>query len=106
MTRTLRRLLVLARAGRARVLASVGLGALTVLLGVGLMATAGWLIARASERPPILSLSIAIVGVRVFGIGRPLARYAERIVSHDLALRSLTGARARVWERQIGRAHV
>ena len=54
MTRTLRHLLVLARAGRARVLASAGLGALTVLLGVGLMATAGWLIARASERPPIL----------------------------------------------------
>jgi thiol reductant ABC exporter CydC subunit len=101
VTRALRRLLALARAGRARVLASAGLGALTVLLGVGLMATAGWLIARASERPPILSLSIAIVGVRVFGIGRPLARYAERVVSHDLALRSLTGARARVWERLV-----
>jgi len=101
VTQTLRRLLALARAGRARALASVGLGAVTVLFGVGLMATAGWLIARASERPPILSLSIAIVGVRFFGIGRPLARYVERVVSHDLALRSLTGARARVWERLV-----
>ena len=41
------------------------------------------------------------MGVRFFGIGRPLARYAERVVSHDLALRSLTGARARVWERLV-----
>jgi ATP-binding cassette, subfamily C, bacterial CydC len=65
------------------------------------MATAGWLIARASEQPPVLELSIAIVGVRVFGLGRPLARYAERLVSHDLALRSLTGARARVWDRLV-----
>jgi thiol reductant ABC exporter CydC subunit len=99
--RTLRRLLVLARAGRARVLASAALGALTVVLGVGLMATAGWLIARASERPPVLSLTIAIVGVRFFGIGRPLVRYVERVASHDLALRSLSGARARVWERLV-----
>jgi ATP-binding cassette, subfamily C, bacterial CydC len=99
--RALRRLLGLARAGRARVLASAGLGALTVLLGVGLMATAGWLIARASEQPPVLSLTVAIVGVRFFGIGRPLSRYVERVVSHDLALRSLTGARARVWDRLV-----
>ena len=53
------------------------------------MATAGYLISRAAEQPPILSLTVAIVGVRFFGLARPLARYLERLASHDLALRAL-----------------
>jgi thiol reductant ABC exporter CydC subunit len=96
---TRRRLLALAGAPPARVALSVGLGAATVLCGVGLMATAGYLISRAAERPAVLSLTVAIVCVRLFGLGRPLARYCERLVSHDLALRVLGRARVRVYER-------
>ncbi len=58
------------------------------------MTLAGYLISRCAEQPPVLSLTVAIVGVRAFGISRPLARYAHRLVSHDLALRSLAGTRA------------
>ena len=96
---TRRRLLALAGAPRSRVALSVGLGAVTVLCGVGLMATAGYLISRAAERPAVLSLTIAIVCVRFFGLTRPLARYFERLASHDLALRVLGRARVRVYER-------
>ena len=71
---------------------------LTILFGVGLMGTAGYLISRAAERPAILSLTAAIVGVRFFGLARPLARYLERLASHDVALRSLGNARARIYE--------
>jgi thiol reductant ABC exporter CydC subunit len=99
VTATLRRLLALTDAPRGRVTLSVLLGALTVLFGAGLMGTAGYLIARAAERPAILSLTVAIVAVRFFGIGRPLVRYFERIASHDLALRVLGGVHARVWRR-------
>jgi thiol reductant ABC exporter CydC subunit len=99
MTSTLRRLLALADAPRGRVALSIVLGATTVLFGAGLMATAGYLISRAAERPAILSLTVAIVAVRFFGIGRPLARYLDRLVSHDLALRVLGGVRATVWRR-------
>ncbi|HEX8856182.1 MAG TPA: thiol reductant ABC exporter subunit CydC [Thermoleophilaceae bacterium] len=99
MTATLRRLLVLADAPRARVGLTVVLGALTVLFGAGLMGTAGYLISRAAERPAILSLTVAIVAVRFFGIGRPVARYLERITSHDLALRVLGRVRVRVFRR-------
>ena len=53
------------------------------------MATAGYLITRAAERPAILSLGTAIVAVRFFGLARPLSRYAERLASHDVALRAL-----------------
>jgi thiol reductant ABC exporter CydC subunit len=82
-----------------RVALSVILGAATVLFGVGLMATAGYLISRAAERPPILSLTVAIVLVRFFGLARPVARYLERLVSHDVALRSLARVRRRFFER-------
>ena len=63
------------------------------------MATAGYLISRAAERPAILSLTVAIVGVRFFGLARPLARYLERLASHDLAFRVLGRVRVRVYER-------
>jgi ATP-binding cassette, subfamily C, bacterial CydC len=79
---------------RARVALSVALGSLTVLAGVGLMALAGYLISRSAEHPPVLSLTVVIVAVRAFGIGRPAARYFERLESHDLAFRVL--ARIRV----------
>jgi len=99
VTPTRRRLLELAGAPRPRVALSVGLGAATVLCGVGLMATAGYLILRAAERPAVLSLTVAIVCVRFFALTRPLARYFERLASHDLALRALARARVRVYER-------
>ena len=38
------------------------------------------------------------MGVRFFGLARPIARYLERLASHDVALRSLGRARARVYE--------
>ena len=75
------------------------LAALTITFGVGLMATAGYLIARAAERPAILSLMVAIVAVRFFGLGRPVIRYLERLTSHDLALRVLGPARMRFYAR-------
>ena len=98
MTALLRWLLALSGIRASRVAVSVALGALTVLFGVGLMATAGYLISRAAERPAILSLTIAIVAVRFFGLARPLARYGERLWSHDLALRALGHVRARFYE--------
>ena len=97
MTGTLGRLLGLADAPRPRAALAAGLGALTVILGAGLMATAGYLISRASERPAVLSLTVAIVGVRFFGLSRPLTRYLERLASHDLALRVLGRVRVQVY---------
>jgi ATP-binding cassette, subfamily C, bacterial CydC len=99
MTATVRRLMLIADVRRTRLALAALLGVLTILFGVGLMGTAGYLISKAAERPAILSLTAAIVGVRFFGLARPLARYLERLASHDVALRSLGRARARVYER-------
>jgi thiol reductant ABC exporter CydC subunit len=93
------RLLALAGFPGRRVVLAVLLGALAVAFGIGLMTTAGYLISRAAEQPPILSLTVTIVAVRFFGLARPLARYLERIVSHDVALRSLAGIRSRFYRR-------
>jgi ATP-binding cassette, subfamily C, bacterial CydC len=99
MTETLRRLVRLADVGKSRVALAVVLGSLTIVFGVGLMATAGYLISRAAEQPPILALTTAIVAVRFFGLARPIARYLERLASHDLALRSLACIRRQFYER-------
>ncbi len=99
MTGTLRALLNLAPVPRLRLAAAVTLGALTVVFGAALMALAGYLISRAAERPAVLSLFVAIVGVRFFGLGRPVVRYLERVTSHDVALRTLGGVRRRFYER-------
>ena len=97
---TIRRLLGLAGMPRGRVALALGLGALAVGFGVALMATAGYLISRAAEQPPILALTTTIVLVRFFALARPLARYLERLASHDLALRALGRIRSTVY-RQI-----
>jgi ATP-binding cassette, subfamily C, bacterial CydC len=95
----LRALLRLVPVPRRRLAGAAVLGALTVVFGVGLMATAGYLISRAAERPEVLSLMVAIVAVQFFGIGRPVLRYLERLASHDMTLRVLGGLRAHFYER-------
>jgi ATP-binding cassette, subfamily C, bacterial CydC len=82
-----------------RVTLSVLLGSLTVLCGVGLMGVAGYVISRAAEHPPILSLTVAIVLIRTFALSRPVSRYAERLVSHDLAFRVLARIRVAFYRR-------
>ncbi len=99
MTGTLRRLVALAPAPRGRLTLAIAIGTVAVLSGIGLMATAGYLIARAAEGPEILSLTGAIVAVRFFALARPLTRYLERLASHDLAFRVLARIRVRFYER-------
>jgi len=92
----------LATRSRWRLLAlATVLGSGTVLAAVGLLTVSGYLISRAAQRPEILSLSMAIVGVRFFGISRALLRYGERLTSHDLAFRTLTDLRGRFFKRLI-----
>jgi thiol reductant ABC exporter CydC subunit len=87
--------------GRRKMWLAVALGAGAVLASVGLLTTSGYLISRAAQRPEILALGVAIVGVRFFGIARALLRYGERLVSHDLAFRSLTELRRRFFARLV-----
>jgi ATP-binding cassette subfamily C protein CydC len=70
-------------------------GFFTVGSNIGLMAASAYLISGAALHPSITELSIAIVGVRFFGIARAVFRYLERYVSHDATFRLL--GTVRVW---------
>jgi len=97
----LRRAVAATKPRRGLLWLSVALGAAAVLASVGLLTTSGYLISRAAQRPEILALGVAIVGVRFFGISRALLRYGERLASHDLAFRTLTELRQRFFERLV-----
>jgi ATP-binding cassette subfamily C protein CydC len=96
---TLRRALALLEVDPRRVALAVLLGTLALGSAVALAAASAWLIARASQMPPVLQLSVATVGVRAFGIGRGLMRYLERLVSHDVALRGMATLRTTLYDR-------
>jgi len=87
------------RAGLAIVLLVVTLAASLALMG-----TSAWLIATAALHPSVAALQVAIVGVRFFGIARGLARYGERLVSHDVTLRLLERLRVSTFERLVPQA--
>ena len=96
---TLRRAVRLLDVNPRRVALAVLLGTLALGCAVALAAVSAWLIARASQMPPVLELSVATVAVRAFGIGRGLMRYLERLVSHDVALRGMATLRTTLYER-------
>lgn len=82
------------RIGRGGLVRAMTLGALASGAAVGLAAVSAWLIARASQRPPVLYLMVAIVSVRALGASRGVFRYAERLAAHDTSFRILGGLRA------------
>jgi ATP-binding cassette subfamily C protein CydC len=71
----------------------------TILAGIGLMTTSGYLISRAAQRPLIVDLFMVTAGVRFFGISRAVIRYFERIVSHDLTFKILHSMRNHLYQR-------
>jgi thiol reductant ABC exporter CydC subunit len=95
----LRATLELARPAAGRLTLATLLGAGAVGAGIGLIATSAWLISRASQRPVEASLTLAIVAVQFFGLSRGLFRYAQRLVSHDVAFRTLADLRMRTYAR-------
>jgi ATP-binding cassette subfamily C protein CydCD len=76
---------------------AAGLGAGSSLAGILLTGAAAWLLVRASSLPPVLSLSAAVVLVRGSAVARPLLRYLERLVSHEVAFARLGRQRAEVY---------
>ncbi|MCI4658578.1 thiol reductant ABC exporter subunit CydC [Cryobacterium zhongshanensis] len=94
-----RAILRLAQPSARRFVPGLAAGVASALSAVALLATSAWLITRAAEQPPILYLSVAIVGVRAFALGRSAFRYLDRLSSHDAAFRQLAALRVGVFER-------
>ena len=97
----LARLVVASRPVSGRLGLGILASAAALAASVGLTATAAWLIARASQMPPVIILWVAIAGVRFFGIARPVFRYVGRLISHDAAFRVIADFRTKVYEQLI-----
>ncbi|HEY3310375.1 MAG TPA: thiol reductant ABC exporter subunit CydC [Anaerolineales bacterium] len=93
--RTFRRLLSFVLPFWRQVLLSILLGAMTIGASISLMSTSAYLISMAALHPSISAISVAVVGVRFFGISRGVFRYLERLASHSLTFKVL--AKMRVW---------
>ena len=93
--RLTRRLIRLSGTGGGPFVAACCLGLLAAGSGVGLIACAAWLISAAALQPHLVTLSVAIVGVRAFALGKATLRYLERLISHDAAFRLLARVRTR-----------
>jgi len=92
-----RAVLRLAQPRARRFLPGLAAGVLSAVCAVALLAVSAWLITRAAEMPPILFLSMAVVGVRAFALGRSVFRYLERVASHDAAFGQLAELRTGIF---------
>jgi ATP-binding cassette subfamily C protein CydC len=75
------------------------LGVATVALNTGLLALASYVIAAAALHPPLIALSVPLALIRFCGVARAFARYAERLVSHDVTFRILARLRGQFYAR-------
>lgn len=85
---------------------AIGVGTLAELAGVGLTATATWLVMRAAEHPPMQALTVAIVAVRTLALAKGALRYLERLTSHKAVLSEAVELRGKVYDDLVHRRHV
>jgi len=97
--KTFLRLLGFLKPHLPRVALAVLLGVATVVSNVGLLATAAYVISAAALVSFLGSLVVPIYLVRLFGVSRAGARYAERLVSHNLTFRLLADFRTWFYTR-------
>ncbi|MCD4549188.1 thiol reductant ABC exporter subunit CydC [Schaalia sp. lx-260] len=93
----LRRILTLLHVNRTQFALALLLGCLCLGSAISLSATSAWLIARASQHPPVLHLTVAAVAVRLFGVLRALMRYLGRLASHHVALEGMDNLRQGIY---------
>ncbi|WP_223690402.1 thiol reductant ABC exporter subunit CydC [Leifsonia poae] len=96
-----RRILRLALPPAGRLWRAIALGVLSAGSAVALLAVSAWLITRAAEQPSIIYVSMAVVGVRAFALGRAFFRYLERLSGHDAAFRQLATIRSELFGRLV-----
>lgn len=87
----------------ARFTGAAILGAISLGMAVGLMASSAWLISMAALMPPVLTLQVAVVSVRFFGLSRGVFRYAERVWSHDAILRAATSLQLQIYRALLAK---
>ena len=98
----LRRCISMLQVSRSGFALSLILGVTALSAAIALGGTAAWLIARASQQPPVLYLTVAATSVRLFGVSRALARYLSRLASHKVALTGMDNLRNNLYDELAG----
>lgn len=84
---------------KSRMSLSLVLGILGIGSGAMLLFVSGYLISKSSLRPEnIMVVYVPVVAVRAFSIGQAVFLYAEKLVSHDLVLRTLENMRRKLYQ--------
>ena len=73
------------------------LGLLTFTFASALMVTSGYLVSASALAETILFLHLPLIFVRIFGVGKPILQYLERLTSHDWVLRMTSGLRLKLY---------
>lgn len=73
------------------------LGVLTFGFASALMVTSGYLVSASAVAETILFLHLPLIFVRIFGVGKPILQYLERLTSHDWVLRMTSGLRLKLY---------
>jgi ATP-binding cassette subfamily C protein CydC len=84
-----------------RLWVAIAFGALSGACAVALLGVSAWLITRAAEQPALMYVSMAVVGVRAFALGRAFFRYLERLAGHDAAFGRLGTIRSDLFARLV-----
>lgn len=67
---------------------AIFLGTVTMAMAGLLMFSSGYVISKSATKPEnILMIYVPVLFVRIFGIGRPVMHYVERLTSHNWILR-------------------
>lgn len=91
---------------RALLLTALALGVVVYGFAVALMFTSGYMISLAATLPlTVLALHLPSIFVRIFGVGKPLIQYVQRLLSHDWVLRMTSALRVRIFESLEARFH-
>lgn len=77
--------------------AAILLGFLTFFFASALMFTSGYLVSASAVVFSVLVLHIPLICVEVFGLGRPIVNYFERLTSHDWVFRVTTLLRTKLY---------
>lgn len=84
---------------------AIALSVLAYAFAAGLMFTSGYLISGAATLPAsILLMHLALIAVRVFGLGKPVLQYVERLTAHDWILRVTSSLRLKLYQSLEGQA--
>ncbi len=79
------------------VVLAILLGSITIASNMLLLSMAAYLISDAALVSLMISLTLPSYIVRTMGVVRPLSRYFERLISHDVTFRLLTQIRVQVY---------